>query len=234
VDLYHVPKQRAGAFGGLQHCGSPWACPVCASKITERRRVELTAAIASAEARGLQVLLVTYTIRHKRADSLKHSLEGLLKARKALLAGKWAKCFNERHGVVGRVRALEVTHGRNGWHPHVHELVFVQADVDQRVFLTELQGAWSRRLQAAGLRDVNEHGVDVRFADISAAEYVAKFGRERTWGPEHELTKAAAKIGKRGNRGPVGLLVDFLSGEDETAGLIWREYAREEAAARLE
>lgn len=226
VQLLHVPKHQAGAFRGLQHCGSVWACPVCSAKISERRRIDLAEGVAEWQARDGKILLVTYTIRHKRADSLKGSLEGLLKARKSLLSGAAAKRFNGRHGIVGRVRALEVTHGKNGWHPHIHELLFVVGDCDRVAVVEELRRMWAQRVEAAGLSDVNDHSVDVQFADMSVGDYVAKFGRERTWGPEHELTKAGSKVGKEGGRGPIGLLVHAFCGDDE-AGRLWAEYAEE-------
>jgi hypothetical protein len=77
----------------------------------------------------------------------------------------------------------------------------------------------------AGLRDVNEHGVTVKLAQMSVAEYVAKFGRERSWGPEHELAKANAKQGRKSGRTPRELLRDYGAG-DERSGALWGEYAR--------
>ena len=226
VQLLHVPRHRVGSLRGLQHCGSVWQCPVCSSKITERRRVELTTATAAAAERGWTVLLVTYTMRHRSGDSLSKNLAQLVRAREGVWSGKWAQEFRARHGVEGRIRALEVTHGKNGWHPHVHELVFLSGQVDRIAFLAELRTVWSKRLRRVGAREVNVHGLDVRFADISVAEYVAKFGYERTWYIEHELTKAAVKGAKNGNRGPIGLLTAYLEGDD-AAGNLWREYAHE-------
>jgi hypothetical protein len=224
VQLFHIPRHQVGAFGGLQHCGSVWQCPVCSAKVSERRRQELSRGVEGWQVSGGVVLLVTYTLRHHLADDLRVTLQGLLRARKRMLSGRWAKSFTERFGVVGRVRALEVTHGQNGWHPHVHELVFLRGDVDREAFLQELRARWSAQVLKAGLKSVNSHGVDVRFADLSVADYLSKFGRDRTWGPEHELTKSAAKLGKQGSRGPIGLLSDYFTG-DAHAGMLWRQYA---------
>ena len=224
VQLLHVPKHRTGALKGLQTCGSVWSCPVCATKISERRRLELGAAVRAWEEKSGLVLLVTYTICHKLADSLKQSLAGLLDARRRLLNGKAAKGFNARFGVAGRIRAVEVTHGKNGWHPHVHELVFVPRGIDLVGFLATLRTRWSACVQRAGLRDVNSHGIDVRFADMTVADYVAKFGRERTWDKEHELAKQVTKQGKNGSLSPIGLLMAYAQG-DEPAGKRWAEYA---------
>lgn len=225
VQLLHHPKHRSGAFGGLQRCGSVWQCPLCATKISERRRLELREGVERWRDRGGELLLITYTVCHKWADDLKSTLGGLLKARKGLLSGKAAIGFNRRYQVAGRVRALETTHGRNGWHPHVHELTFVGAGCDQAAILGELRERWARRVAAAGLRDVNSHGVDVAFSDLDVGDYIAKFGRERTWDVEHEMTKAVVKAGRLGSRGPIGLLADYLAG-DQGAGALWRQYAR--------
>jgi len=224
VQLHHHPEERAGSFGGLQHCGSVWQCPVCATKISERRRVELRQGVDVHLKRGGQVVLVTYTVRHKFGDRLKTSLDGVLTARKGLLSGKRSQSFNERFGVAGRVRALEVTHGRNGWHPHVHELAFVKSGISTAAYLGELRERWGQEVVKAGLRDVNEHGVDVKFTDLSVTDYVAKFGYERTWDCDHEITKQVVKRGREGSRGPVGLLEEYCEG-NEQSGWLWREYA---------
>lgn len=223
VQLLHVPKFKAGAFKGLQHCGSVWSCPVCSSKITEERRRELDRGIQAHRATGGEVLLITYTLPHKRHHSLARVLAALLDARRALLGGKAAQRFESRYRVVGRVRALEVTHGENGWHPHIHELLFVEAGCDRQALEQELRARWGAKVETQELGSINKHGLDVRFSDLSVADYVAKFGRERSWTESHELTKCAAKSGKTGNRGPMGLLKDYFAG-DRAAGATWREY----------
>jgi hypothetical protein len=50
-------------YKGLFVCGRLWTCPVCAAKISERRRVELASALDSARAQGFKVMLLTQTIR---------------------------------------------------------------------------------------------------------------------------------------------------------------------------
>jgi hypothetical protein len=58
---------------------------------------------------------------------------------------------------------------------------------------------------------------------MSVAQYIAKFGHERTWGPEAELTKQGVKRSRSG-RNPVQLLGDALLGDD-AAGRLFQEYA---------
>lgn len=213
-------------YRGLQTCGSVWACAVCASRVSEERRKELTAAIAAAVGLGLAPYLVTFTVRHKWADGIRATCDGLLAARKRLRSGKGGEQFRERWGLVGTVRALEVTHGKNGWHPHVHELVFVREGGVAPQLEADLRERWSGAVSAVGLRDVNDHGVRVQAADEAISSYVAKFGTGRAWGAEEELSKAVSKSGRPGHRTPVDLLAAATFDGDEAAGRLWQEYAR--------
>ncbi len=226
VEVWHIPETMTARLGGLQVCGSVWACPVCATKISERRKVELAAALSSAHEKGWEVLMVTYTLRHYASDTLADLIEGLTKARRMATSGRAAKQLREDCGVVGSVRALEVTRGENGWHPHIHELVFVRSDREVGRLLAGLRVQWENGLRLAGLREVNEHGVDFAIADSNVAGYVAKFGHERGWNVEHELTKQVTKKGRAGGRTPTDLLAAFKFDGDLQAGEWWREYAR--------
>jgi hypothetical protein len=200
-------------------------CAVCSAKISERRRVELGQAVAVHQQQGGRVLLCTYTIRHHQGDDLRASLDGLLAARKSARSGRAAVDFTARYGVIGTVRALEVTVGVNGWHPHVHELMFLAGGVDLVKLQQELHERWAACVAAVGLGIINEHGLDVQFADMSVADYVAKFGHDRTWGPEHEVARVNSKSGRAGSRSPVDLLAAYAFDQDEQAGLLWLHYA---------
>src|SRR5438552_1083589 len=41
VDVFYSPQHQSAHYGGLMVCGSVWVCPLCAAKISERRRAEL-------------------------------------------------------------------------------------------------------------------------------------------------------------------------------------------------
>lgn len=87
---WHVPNQQTqvhkGAttnrafFTGLQVCSMPWTCPVCASKISERRRHEVARAIKQAKALGLAVRLVTLTVPHGMGDDVADIADRMTKA----------------------------------------------------------------------------------------------------------------------------------------------------------
>ncbi|HEI9846931.1 TPA: hypothetical protein SLN72_003958, partial [Morganella morganii] len=48
LQVHRSTEHGKAFFSGLQVCASVWACPVCAAKISERRRAELVTAVALA------------------------------------------------------------------------------------------------------------------------------------------------------------------------------------------
>ncbi len=119
---------RAG-WSGLQSCGSTWACPVCAEKIQAKRNADVAAALAVAKARGLVVGFLTFTVRHKRRHALTSVWAAVSHAWRATTSGsprEWTK-DRDTFGIAGYLRLTEVTHGDgNGWHVHIHALVFLR------------------------------------------------------------------------------------------------------------
>jgi hypothetical protein len=221
-----VPGRSSGVFAGLQTCGSVWHCAVCASKITERRRLEVTEAVERWEALGGIVVLATFTARHRRGQSLGNLVDRLMAARRRHKTGKgaqWARSL-----VGGSIRATEVTYGaENGWHPHLHELLFLfpgtrSADVAE--LASDLRGRWERLVQGAGLGTVNEHGFQLVASSAEVAAYVAKWGTEKQWTVAHEIAKQPVKQGRGTSRTPMALLDAYVEG-DYLAGSLWREYA---------
>lgn len=120
-------RSHAGVsgFSGLCTCGSVWACPVCNAKVMARRALEVGAAIAAWQAQGGAVVFHTLTMRHRRNQRLETLWDALQGAWAATRAGKVYAKWAARLGLVGYVRAVEVTYGRNGWHVHIHALWFV-------------------------------------------------------------------------------------------------------------
>ncbi len=221
VDVFYAPSARSAHYGGLQTCGSIWMCPVCASKISERRRLELDQALMAFD--GV-VVLATFTVQHRVSDALSALLDGFLLSLSRLRASSpWSRIV-QRYGVCGAVRAIEITHGSNGWHPHAHILFFLRPGADVRGFGDALRRRWLGLLARAGLSASWSVGVDVCMADSAVGDYVAKFGSQ--WTVAHELTKAAVKKSRSGGgRSVAELLSDYALNRDGAAGALWREYA---------
>lgn len=231
VSVLYSSSAQSAHYGGLVTCGSVWTCPVCAAKITERRRVELADALVKARAAHLRVVMITYTFSHHRGDHLPTMLDLLRKAFKRYKSGRAAEKLRDRFRVVGTVRALEVTQSdTNGWHPHMHELVFLPEETDIRAFERQARAAWECAASASGLM-MNAHGFKLDDCDVRVADYVAKFGHEPRWQEDRELTKWHVKKGCGSARGqdehvtPFGLL-HYAAAGDKRASALFVEYAK--------
>ena len=213
------PVHKAAHYSGLVTCGSVWACPVCASRIQERRRPEVQKAIDWAKERGYQVVMVTFTFPHKSWQTLEELLTRQADAFKLLRKGRPWDTMKADRGFKGLIRSLEVTHGANGWHPHTHELWFLKGSSEGLQSL--LAGLWVKACVRAGLVAVNDeklteafmaHGVDVK-ADVDCGDYLAKQDDSRRWGFAEELSKATSKAGRAKGVHPHHFLVRKASGD---------------------
>ena len=114
--------------------------------------------------------------------------------------------------------ATEVTHGANGWHPHLHVLVLASGDLSGRK-------SGFPRLRAKITCVPLARGPERQLCRISgqsaaaAGDYVGKFGLAE------ELTLQGKKAGRRGGRTPWEILADACGGDGRSAKL-WAEYAR--------
>ena len=210
---------KAAHYSGLVTCGSVWACPVCASRIQERRRPEVQQAIDWAKERGYLVVMVTFTFPHKSWQTLEELLTRQADAFKRLRKGRPWDTMKADRGFKGLIRSLEVTHGANGWHPHTHELWFLKGSAEGLQSL--LAGLWVKACVKAGLVAVNDeklteafmaHGVDVK-ADVDCGDYLAKQDDSRRWGFAEELSKATSKAGRAKGVHPHHFLVRKASGD---------------------
>jgi hypothetical protein len=219
-------------YGGLQTCGSVWACPVCAAKISERRRVELLRAMEAHRDQGGDVLLLTLTNPHKLGDSLAEAVERQALAMSRFNSARQGAKLWASIDCVGTVRAWEVTHGANGWHPHFHLLLFVRVGLDLAQLRQRCYALWANSCRLAGL-PVPEFmvsylkdgkvcaffGVDVQDGK-AAAKYASK------WGLESEMTKGHTKKARAAKgRTPFDLLRDCLMDSDRQAVALFKEFA---------
>jgi hypothetical protein len=192
VNIKHNIQKDSYGYRNLETCASVWMCPVCAAKISEKRRVELCEAVSTWQSRGFSVAMATITVQHSKRDSYKKTLAGLQTAYGKLLNSKACKTVFAEMGVVGRIKALEVTFGENGWHPHIHLLLFITSTnppLDQ--FKGLLFKRWEMACKASNLNKPSADAFDLSDGSY-AARYVSK------WGIESEMTKGHIKTSKTG------------------------------------
>ena len=225
VEVYHNAEYARASFGGLQTCGSVHICPVCGSKIGERRSEEIQSGVTRWLDQGNGVLMATFTLQHSLTDNLASVAGALNDAYRRMRNGKTWQRFEKRFRLVGSITAREYTYGDHGWHPHLHALLFyhgVMERKDMQLLAHTLESFWSARVEALGRFASAAHGVRIqRSKDAAAAEYVAKAGRQ--WTLADEIAKANRKSGRKGSRTPVQLLEDAPF--DPQAAALFQEYA---------
>ena len=221
--LFNENREKA-LWGNLQRCGSIWSCPVCATQITEKRRVEMGQLIKFwGDQPDADIKLMTLTFSHGQSEPLKVLLSKLKHAIAMFFGSRKFKELSEICKIKYKVRSLEVTYGSNGWHPHFHILLMTN-DVNDLAFSyrDELAKLWMHCCVSKGLKSPSmKHGLDIRDGSY-AKEYVAK------WGLDYEMTKGNVKKGRKESISPFDLLQ--LSIEDKeihgkTPSKLWQEFA---------
>ena len=200
--------ERAGRnrFAGLETCASVWTCPVCAMKISAHRCGELQVVIGAHLAAGGFVLMLTLTIPHHRFQTPKELLDAVRGTWRKVKQGQtWIRA-REKHGWFGDVRVLETTHGGNGWHPHLHVLLFLRPGFqleDGHAFAEWIFERWQRFVEKAGYGFCSRAAFTAEPVDRpdKVGEYLG------LWGAAQELTLAEHKQGRSG-RTPWQILSD--------------------------
>lgn len=171
------------SFSGLQTCSSVWACPICAAKISERRKNEVVESLEKWLEIGGITYFLTFTFRHSKNDDLLVLRQKQSKALALLRSSRAYRKYKKMIGYFGLIRALEVTWGQsNGWHPHTHEIVFAQNKVSFQSIKRLLFPAWQKACLKVGLAAPSfRRGVDVQGGD-KAGDYLSKYGNELTKG----------------------------------------------------
>lgn len=204
---------KKGYFTGLQTCGSVWTCPICANRIQEVRRQEIAKAMTHFYSKNKQAVMLTFTFPHTANDKLKKLLAMFSKALSAFKSGEpWGR-FRRKHGFEGLIRSLEITRGGNGWHPHTHELFFVNKEIDIDAFKSWCIERWLAVCVRAGLVSEDDfakqdafiqHSLDFKF-NCSTSDYLAKFDDKANWGVDREIAKSSTKKGKKSGMHPFEL-----------------------------
>jgi hypothetical protein len=235
---------------GIMRCGSVWACPVCAPVVRGRRAREIDqgtgfwlgldrsetrrnapeVSVNPSESGHGSVLFLTLTVRHHLADGLANRLGVVTRALGQVLSGAPWDRRKEALGYVGAIRAAEITYGRNGWHPHLHALLFFDRELSVRELAdlkAWLYGRWGSVCEARGFGSITKaNGVDLRPVRASGNElgdYLTKV--DGGWGAGLELARADLKGGRRsGSRSPFSILREFLETGDAELLALWKEY----------
>ena len=239
---------------GVQHCGSVWECAVCAMSIKSTRANELARVL---EQHGhARAAMLTLTIRHGIGDDLRKLRSALGAMWRRFTRGAPYKRWAARMGIVGYVRALEVTHGRNGWHPHLHVLFLLDRAIPASELL-EVDGVsqWMpttappppRRLAEVDEHEASDRGWAVaRWRRVVLAELGEAHLPDDAIGvaltPCHqarylsklglELSDPGIKKGRRGGRTPFQIAADWARNPNGRDARLWLRYCDDMRGAR--
>jgi hypothetical protein len=215
---------------GVLRCGNVHTCPTCRATIAGVRRDEVKRAVEWHGHEGVR--MVTLTLRHGMGDDLRQLRRGLANAwRKFASGAPWLRAKAE-WGLVGSIRALEVTYGRNGFHPHLHVLLLVRdgAAVDRSTewIVTRWQNCVRDTLGPSHVPD-DEHGAELTRCNAKAGDYITKLGLE--------VSDGGTKAGRAGRLSvwQLGRKAARLRGQqatDDAAPQAWREFVRGIRGAR--
>jgi hypothetical protein len=240
-----VKGLRGAGYAGVSYCGGIWTCPVCSAVIRQRRAQEIETGLMRHLDAGGGGAFVTATIPHKYADDLQETLDVVLKGWGSTLRNRVGRELLARIGVVGTIKAVETTHGVNGWHPHLHIVVLTERPLtgDQvAAFHAELESAWlewakkrgwSAPSEKYGVNVSNLHISEKRVDGVAVARYLAKVqdGAGNSVKLGLEMARGDLKAGRRKGSTPFELLGQYrdarLAGEKKRQRrlvALWRTY----------
>lgn len=230
-----VSIRRKAAFpafySGTERCASIWACPVCSTGIRAGRSAEVQQAVEGHQAAGGDLVFFTGTVRHRKTDGLETTLEGVLGAWSSLVKTAAWKRKKKKWGISGYIRAIEVTYGKHGFHPHVHALLFLDKSLTEEEleeFKQWLFGYWIEAVGKAGARTPTEQGLNFQRVDKKGrvlAQYLSKVQAEKAWTVGAEMTRTDFKKGRhKDSLVPFQFLDDDSPLSEEQRGKLWREY----------
>lgn len=235
VKIVRSAASGNAAYHNLLTCGNVWACPICAAKIQARRGEEISRAVDWAYSHGYKVAMITRTQPHHAGQALRDIIAGHAAATRKYKAGRWYQDFKGALGVIGSIRASEVTYGLNGWHWHSHELLLYKDEQALLDYSLALKGRWIACCEAAGLPIADKgammaYGVDI-MTGCRATDYLTKLGK--SWGVDKEISRASAKRGagltpfELAEQGEAELFAEYLLATAGKAQLVWSRGLKE-------
>nr|WP_269767619.1 hypothetical protein [Acidipropionibacterium acidipropionici] len=202
---------------------------MCSAKVMARRGLEVGAAVAAAESRGLRSWFATFTVRHRATDSLPDVWNAVQKGWNAVTSGRAWRRDCELFGIAGWVRVVEVTHGANGWHVHVHALFFADGRAPMEAAHGLMAGRWARGVERAGLvaldlaQEMHEVGGDGGEMAGYFTKSIYTGGRTSARSLALEMTASQWKESRQDSKGVWDLLAAAVAGDRRSLEL-WREW----------
>jgi len=240
---------------GVRPCLHAWACPECTAKKMSKYSTRIAAAIDALYKKDLVPIMITYTVFHTIQQDCEQTYKLLLKSwnnfdknktwrRKKktptkkiqsnhvegdyyIKASPWGEFYNEFH-CNHTVKTLEITYGKHGWHPHIHQLVWIPKSKLQKTaeFEQRLQEFWNKCVDNAAKiifdekhyetrkfleskptrEDYNHQGLYISKTETGKIKAWSSGDYLCGWGGNNELTGLGMKIAHGENVTPFQML----------------------------
>ncbi|MEB3517743.1 protein rep [Bifidobacterium breve] len=212
----------------LEHCASPWCCPICATIIRAKRAKDLQKAIQMWMEQSHGLAFITLTRPHTKTERLDTGIDTVMGAWSSLIASQRWRTVKASLGIEHWCRSTEVTwNPRSGWHVHIHVLAFtLKPHPDCEAIKQELFGLWNAELERRGTRPASKkHGIIVLPVETTPGRISSYINKA----PDRigsELTRMDNKRGRKNSIAPFQLLdqpvIDRLG--ENRARRLWLEY----------
>ncbi|MFE3206416.1 protein rep [Embleya sp. NPDC059237] len=269
-----IRKEKDGpaGFAGVVRCASVWACPTCSAVIRSRRAAELGRLalgwieldedpITGRRTGGHGLAMATLTTRHWQFAKLAHQMAGVADAWRRVTRGEPWNRFKRRFGLAGVTRAVEITRGDNGWHTHLHVLLWFETGLDEEADHARaaevqqwLYERWCKMLKqeklgvpsldhgvrvdpARLIRETGPDGKTTTKLDGAIAEYLVKLQEKpgKIDGPQvgNEIARGDMKTNQKNSRTPFEIVADHFKDGNKRDLAWWGEYERATKGRRM-
>lgn len=203
ITLNNIPEKSRAGLSNVQTCRSICSCPVCAERMMLEHAETVKKALIWAENEGYLPVLVSLTAAHHAGMNLADFKEQFKAAWQMFSSHRTWRDYKEKFQIEHWIAAREATREAiedNGWHYHMHQLLFIKKEATYDKSLPDDMQAkftdfWLKCLNKKGLTGSVEHACDVRAGTNVGAEYLTKIGVTETLEGklEYELTGGANK-----------------------------------------
>jgi hypothetical protein len=170
---------------------------------------------------GLGVSMLTLTVRHKKYQKLSELISAMEKAYTNIQGTQAYKELRIEHNAKF-VRVLEITHGKNGWHPHFHIAIIHENLAAFGSYRNELENAWVKNIEKQGLL-APKPDVAVHIVENANNEQRAWYLTKASGISSLEITNGRHKVAIGENIG-IWQLHALAVGGSKDAKILWNEY----------
>lgn len=233
------------ALRGVTYCHNTWACPSCTPRAMMKIATRLKAAYKMLGERGYEARMITFTVPHQVIYAKNVTFGANLNIMLHFLRTTFNSFLS---GTIKHVRPkdcytfqiFEVTHGKNGWHPHIHAIYWFKKE-EWSAFLEKEQNlveSWHRHCCKIGKKMMTDEMINqADYEEIlgtlptsnNPGVYISKHTNEVynyiNDGLANEVTTLHFKEARRGNLTIWQILDLALKDNNEQCWKLFIEYA---------